>query len=172
MESRDSLWSFFRRSASPIKLRLVLITISAVLVVVTSVYLIGRILHINLTAPTEVPATSTTNQTADPAPDSPAYPFELRNLSLPLAERKSSRMHYAQFTLVLECPTPESRRLMELSRAKLLDTILEVGAAFHAEDFQGPNGYEAFKGALKANLSYLFKENAPQDVFIKDWLMN
>ncbi|MBI4403863.1 MAG: hypothetical protein HY537_06875 [Deltaproteobacteria bacterium] len=100
------------------------------------------------------------------------YPFELRNLSLPFTNRTSSRMAYAQFTIVLDCPTEEAKHYMELNRAKVLDAIFEVGMNFFVEDFDTPEGYKKFKESLSQSLSAIFKAASPRRIDIQDWVIN
>ncbi len=99
------------------------------------------------------------------------YGYDLRNISIPLANRTASQMAYAQFTLKLDCPSADAKRDMEINRAKILDKVFEVATGFYIEDFKNPQGYRRFKDALTASLGSEFKQHGPRAIAIEEWVV-
>lgn len=103
------------------------------------------------------------------------HAYEIKDMSMALLNRKGTRTAYAQFSLMFDCPDADSKHVLEMNRAKLIDGIFEVGGDFILEDFQAPlaaKGFERFKGQIQSRLQTQFKGNAPRVVVLKDWVMN
>jgi len=139
-------------------------------VMVGSSWIIVQVVKVQWSAPAHKEEKQVTHK-AEPAP-SFSYSYELKNISIPLVDRSATRVAYAQFTLLLDCPTKKSRDSMTLHRAKLLDTIFEVASQFYVEDFQTPKGFENFKKKLIASYKKHFEILSPREIAIRDWFMN
>jgi hypothetical protein len=160
------------RSASPgLKLRLGSLLLMAFLVSLASGWAVARIWvwHRTSLVPAEVLLKHRERQRNDTFF---AFPYEIRNVAVPLTDHRNLRSAYAQFTLVLDCPNPESHRLMELNHAKILNTLFETASTFYVEDFETPTGHQSFKGALQANFKVIFKDQSPRDIAFRDWVIN
>jgi len=104
-----------------------------------------------------------------------SYPYEIKDMSIPLTNYKHTRSAFAQFTLILDCPTEEAKKKMVAELPKLLDTILVVGSEFYVEDFSPPlaeKGFARFKSALRTAYAKYLGEDAPREVVLKDWFVN
>src|SRR5262245_37977059 len=105
-----SFWEFFRLASFRVKLRLGFLGLSAILVLVmasTSIFFIAK-------TSLDFSRERQRQLASIPAPAAPAFAFayELRDLSLALGSRDAGRTSYAQFSLVLDCPTEGARREM------------------------------------------------------------
>ena len=98
--------------------------------------------------------------------------YEVAMISIPLVNRSTTRIAYAQFSLTFDCPNERSYRAMELNRAKLLDTIYTVASNFYLEDFDSTNGIQNFKKSLISSYNKYFRELAPRRLTINDWVIN
>lgn len=104
-----------------------------------------------------------------------SFPYEIKDMSIPLTNYKHTRSAFAQFTLILDCPTEEAKKKMVAELPKLLDTILVVGSEFYVEDFSPPlaeKGFARFKHSLRTAYSKYLSEDAPREIVIKDWFVN
>lgn len=165
----ESLWVFFRRSSLWVKLKLSALLSIAACVLFVSAFAIFQILKWKMEN-TPKPVQRELSVKTNPAF---TYVFELKNLSIPLVNRASTRIAYAQFALELDCPSDESKKLMELNRAKTMDRIFEVASQFYVEDFDSvETGSDQFKKRLLALLEKDFKTLSPRQVVFKDWLIN
>lgn len=103
------------------------------------------------------------------------FAYEVKDMSMALLNRKGTRTAYAQFTLIFDCPDEESKHVLEMNRAKIIDGIFEVGGDFTLEEFQAPlaaKGFEKFKKNIQSRLQTQLKDQAPRLVVLKDWVMN
>lgn len=160
-----TLRQFFRSAPYTIKLRLMVVGLLAVAVVLTSSLMIlevwkahARFRPVPKAHPQRMVASEPFSQT-----------YELRKVSLSLSDRSGRRSGYAQFTLVLDLPSPEARRWCELNRAQMIHVILEQGARFQLEDFDTPRGYELLKEALHSAFKERFAQHAPREILLKDF---
>ncbi|NBW98584.1 hypothetical protein EBR03_03335 [bacterium] len=109
------------------------------------------------------------------ASKSTGFPYEINQVSMAIMNRKGTKTAYAQFSLVITCPNEESHKSMVLNRAKLLDTIFNVGSDFYLEDFEGPKTAEsltAFKKRLPEKYQTEFSSRGPSEIVLKDWIVN
>ncbi len=100
------------------------------------------------------------------------YRFELPNFSISLPSRGGGRTAYAQFSLVLDCPTLDSRRQLELNRARLRDTLLTASMPFGQEELRGIQGIGRYKERLLVELRTAFGANAPRDLSLENFLVH
>lgn len=100
------------------------------------------------------------------------YPYEMKALSFALTDRRGVRTAYAQFAIVLDCPSEEARREIELRHAFILDLIQTVAGQFFVEDFATPKGLHSFKAAMLSSLRTHLRRNAPRSIAVRDWLIN
>ncbi|NBT58550.1 hypothetical protein EBT16_07175 [bacterium] len=103
------------------------------------------------------------------------FPYEINQVSMAIMNRKGTKTAYAQFSLVLECPSEEVKKTMALNRAKLLDAIFVVGGNFYLDEFQGENAsktFDKFKADLLAQYKTDFKTASPSHISIKDWVIH
>ena len=61
---------------------------------------------------------------------------------------------------------------MELNRAKLITEIREVVARYRIEDFEVSTGMDSLKQGIRTRLAMSFREHAPKEVFLTDWVLN
>lgn len=109
-----------------------------------------------------------------PAPrevDPFTYTYEVKGVSVPLADRAATRITYATFSLSLDCASPGCRRAMEINRARVLNSLYETATKFYVEDFSGPEGLTPFKAAVSAGLRGAFGELAPRAIAIREWVI-
>ncbi len=99
------------------------------------------------------------------------FRFELPNFSLSLPA-VGGRTAYAQFSLVLDCPTLEARRHLELNRARLRDTVLSASLPFGAAELKAAPGILAYKSRLLTELKSTFGPNAPRDLSLENFLVH
>ena len=103
------------------------------------------------------------------------FPYEIKQVSMAISNEGGTRTAYAQFTLMLDCPNEDSQKLMVLNRAKLLDSIFEVGSTMTIEQFQGvkaPEAFAFFKKRLLEIYKGQFGDLAPREVVFRDWFIN
>ncbi len=169
-ESPSNLWSFFWRSPVFTKLKLCGLLLIAVGMVVGTLILVGAVVRVSFKNSSENDISS--------APilveNHPEFEvnYLLKDISIPLVDRASTKIAYAQFSLMLDCPTNACKRAMELHRPKLLDRIFEVASKFYLEDFAQAKGFEKFKHAFLTTLRKDFNEMAPRQVTIENWVIN
>ena len=167
MSAQETLWQFFGRSPWHIRMRLVFWALVGLAAVLLSAWAIRWILFL-------APQTKEPPGTVFSPEPLPLYShtYEMENISIPLVDRRQRRTGYAQFALVLDCPTPDIRKQMELHRAEMLNAIFEVAAQFYIEDFTSERGFKNFKAQLTAHFHTIFKGNGPREISIKDWVLN
>jgi hypothetical protein len=103
------------------------------------------------------------------------YAYEIKDMSIPLTNKSHTRSAFAQFSLILDCPSEAAKKKMVTELPKLLDSILVVGSEFYVEDFQAPlaeKGFARFKDALRASYAKYLHEDTPREISIKDWFVN
>lgn len=118
-------------------------------------------------APT-VAAQAPTN--APPA-NGKTYDYEMDNLNVTFGAKNNLRVVYAQFSLVVQCPSEACQQWMKMNRASLRDAVFEVAALQNVEDFKNTFGVEKLKTALLTEFQSRFKHNPPSGVLIRDWFM-
>lgn len=170
MATTEKLFPFFRRAPILIKLRLIFLFLLAIAIVASSSWTVYQIATAEDPGPYKGDISSET--TSSPAIQQFTYLYEMKDLSIALTDRRRLRTAYAQFALAFDCPSKDAQTMMGLHRAKILNTINEVAIQFTIDDFKTPLGLQTFKGALKANYKAIFRENAPREIVIRDWLMN
>ncbi len=154
---------------------LVFCVFAAVTTSVLSGWAIGKIVSAMLKASAaEAEAKALATEHHEPVNEGKAfdYPFEMRDVSMPLTDRRKARSAFAQFTIVFDCPTAESVAQMPAHRAKILDAILEAGTHMTTNDFGNRAGFDTFKMHLKVLLENRLGKIAPRDVVINSWAMN
>ncbi len=97
------------------------------------------------------------------------FSYEVKSMVMSLTDKSNSRVAYAQYGLMLDCPSEKARHRMDLDRAKLQNAILEVGGKFRIEDFKGPEGIVKFRVELEKTLQEIFKQDAPRKVAVQNW---
>lgn len=103
------------------------------------------------------------------------FPYEINQVSMAVMNREGTRTAYAQFSLVLDCPSEGSQKTLSMNRAKLVDAIFDVGGNFVLEDFATPKTPETLtklKAQLLEKYQHSFPQEAPRDIVLKDWVIN
>lgn len=103
------------------------------------------------------------------------FPYEINQVSMAVMNREGTRTAYAQFSLVLDCPSEGSQKTLSMNRAKLVDAIFDVGGNFVLEDFATPKTPETLtklKAQLLEKYQHSFPQEAPRDLVLKDWVIN
>lgn len=98
--------------------------------------------------------------------------YEIKNLSLPLKEKSSRQMAEANMTLILDLPSEEAVKMMQLNHAKLLSIALESGEPFSIDDFRTSKGLKLFKKRFLEGISEAFPDVHPNAVLIKEFLIH
>lgn len=162
------LWGFMKTAPLAARLKVMVVLMSGAVVVVSSTWIVSQLLRLQKTGgEIRRPASQNAGEF------SVNLSYELKDVALALSKRgHQGRTSYAQFSLVLDLPSKDSKRLMELNRAKILNTIHEVGSRFNLEDFQYPGIYGDFKSALLAQLQKEFGAEAPSALSIREWVIN
>lgn len=170
IDTTHSLWSFFWKASFWIKLKLVLLIALGISIVVGS----SGAIYVILKSQRKVTLVEEVVKGHPEAESQPefAHSYELKEVSIPLVNRATTRISYAQFTLWLDCPSAEAKKAMELNRPKILDRIFEAASGFYLEDFTQPKGFELFKGSLMKQFKADYKELAPRQIAIQNWLLN
>lgn len=171
----ESFLGFFWRSPFLIKLRLLAVGLFGGGVLVCSTWAVYQLLKVQkLNSPAPAAHAPAGHHDVASVPPAPEYTFnyELKDVSLPLLSRVKKKTYYAQFTLVFDLVDEETKRWWEVNRPQIADVMLEVGHRFRYEDFRDPKGYDKFKKQLKVEYKKAFKNFAPRDVVIKDWILN
>lgn len=173
MES-TSFKEFLKIAPLTTKLKIVALFFSGFLILVVTVFSIKNIWSYyqgpDLTE-------SVLHRSRDVASISPEYThvYEIKDMSVAFMNKKGTRTAYSQFTLIFDCENEECKKNMALQRAKVLDTIFEVGGEFYLEDFSpplAPGGFAKFKSEIIVSLKKHFKSLAPREVVLKDWFLN
>jgi flagellar basal body-associated protein FliL len=97
--------------------------------------------------------------------------YELQGMSISLGNRNQTLAAYAEFNLVLDCPTKDSKKWMEMNRASIRDAIYEATIAFTVEDFSSPEGFVRMKKSIVDVLKGRFGAHAPREVVVRDWVI-
>lgn len=99
------------------------------------------------------------------------YDYEIDGLNVTFGTRNNARVSYAQFSLVIQCPTEECQRWMKMNRASLRDAIFAVSMLQNMESFAKPTGVELFKKELLAEFKKRFPAHPPKNLMIRDWFV-
>lgn len=172
--NQESFIHFFMRVRPAIKVKLTVVFLTAMVITFGSAASIYTILNANrkLTLTEEV--LSKSRKLASEVPEY-TYAYELKDISIPLTNRKHTRSAFAQFTLILDCPNEEAKKNLTAQLPKILDAILVVGSGYYVEDFTPPlaeTGFARFKTEIKTNLAAFLHSAAPREVVLKDWFVN
>lgn len=97
--------------------------------------------------------------------------YELQSMSISLGNRNQTLAAYAEFNLVLDCPTKDSKKWMEMNRASIRDAVYEATIAFTVEDFSSPEGFVRMKKSIVEVLKGRFGAHAPREVVVRDWVI-
>lgn len=154
-----------------VKIQLAFIGLAAAAIVVCSswtIYNLVRVQHFTtLREPAAKPAVPT------PVVAKPyEYVYELKNIAMQVSDRAGRRTGYIQFSLTLEMPNEEAKHWMELNRAKLISTVIDVGNRFTIEDFNKKDGLDTFKDKIAKVYAQQFEGYAPKGITIQDWVLN
>ena len=168
-QSLTSIWQFFRGTNRGNKAKLAGLAFLGIGVVIATAISVGFILKCNHAAVAIVTAEKSA-EVVETVP-SFAFPYEINDISVAVSSRDFSRTAYAQFSLVLDCPSAQARHLMELNRARLLDGIFEVSTDFRLEDLTHPGGLKHFKALLEKKYRKVFQDGAPRQIALNDWLI-
>jgi|GEM_PF-4430985 len=99
------------------------------------------------------------------------YDYEIDNLNVTFGAKNNLRVVYAQFSLVVQCPSEQCLQWMKMNRASLRDAVFEVAALQNVEDFKNTFGVEKLKTALLTEFQSRFKHTPPSGLLIRDWFM-
>jgi flagellar basal body-associated protein FliL len=119
----------------------------------------------------ELGAHGETDRPVAGAKDAFPFPYEIRGMVVPIANRRESTALYAQFSIVFDCPSEAAKETMELSRAKIRSRLFEVAMRFGENDFRTKEGFERFHKAILVELKDAFGEHAPRGVSLRDWML-
>lgn len=100
--------------------------------------------------------------------------YEINQVSMAVMNKKGTKTAYAQFSLVLHCPSEEAKKNLTMNRAKVLDAIFVVGGNFYLDDFQGESAaasFDKFKKQLLEKYKADFNSDAPTQIALKDWVI-
>lgn len=171
--AQETFGVFFREASGSQKAKIGGIFVAGILGVAVSIWAIRAILQAHNG---EDLAEQVLSRVVELPPSAEyTYPYEIKSVSMAVMGQKGNRTAYAQFTLILDCPTEEAQKQVALHRAKLLDAIFEVGSQFYLEDFVGgnaPKSFEKFKAGLMSIYSKSFGKMAPRQVVFRDWFVN
>src|SRR4051812_14672065 len=120
--TRLTFRAFYKTAPLPRRLAMTGVGTAAFLVLLSSVSAISLILRKGIDASAVLKVGPRTPAALAEIPPY-TFRFELPNFSISLPSVSGGRTAYAQFSLVLDCPTLESRRHLELNRARLRDTL-------------------------------------------------
>lgn len=170
--SRLTFKKFYETAPAPRRLAMSALWATAALVIISCFFSISLILRkgIRSVSAPKVSAPRTPAALTEIPPYT--FRFELPNFSISLPSRKGGRTAYAQFSLVLDCPSLESRRHLELNRARLRDTVLSASMPFGQEDLRANQGIGRYKSRLLVELRGTFGANAPRDLSLENFLVH
>lgn len=166
---------FINFASKGTKIKLVALLLMAILVVTAAIFSSVTVWRF-FKGPQPVVSLDVHREVASiPPPEDFSKPYEIKGLSVGFMDRKDTRMAYAQFTLVFNCPTEECKKNLVLNHAKVLDSVFEVSSDFYVEDFSDKDatqGFAHFKSKLADQLKTKFASLAPRGVVIQDWFLN
>jgi hypothetical protein len=171
--TQSSLLGFLRGARPFVKLKVLALLFCAAAVISLTLFSVAWIFKQRHLTPTEQ-VLAKSRKLASVAPDF-TYPYEIKDMSIPLTNRKHTRSAFAQFTLILDCPSEEAKKSLIVNLPKVLDTILVVGSGLYVEDFAPPlseQGFARFKTEIKTSLSAYLQDHSPREILIKDWFIN
>lgn len=175
MAAQDSFGNFIKSAPPPVKKRVLLLLSMAGAFVLGAFITISWIwkLHRGPSLPEAVLESS--RKLAGHEPVSFQHAYEIKDMSMAILNKKGTRTAYSQFTIIFDCATEACLKAMELNRAKLINTIFEVGSDFYVEDFEAPlakTGFKRFKDKLLEKTTEFFGKQGPHVIVFKDWVMN
>lgn len=168
-QTKENWLQYYRRSPLKIKALLVGAVVLSTVVTVTSFYLSWTILTIS-DAQTPRPVAHKAETKEEVIPEY-TYGYEMRDISVPMKDARSRQIAHAQFVLLFDCPTKESRDQMPLHRARILDAINEAASFITISDVKDGTGMSTFKMHLKEILEMRLGKLAPRDVSVKSWFV-
>lgn len=145
-------------------------------ILVTTLFIVIQILRIQVDRVGDVVSPEAEHHEAPPPPLShPVDPFtqsyELQGMSISLGNRNQTLAAYAEFNLILDCPTKDSKRWMEMNRASIRDAVYEATVLFTVEDFSSGEGFSRMKKSIVETLKSRFGAHAPREVAIQNWII-
>lgn len=165
MENVSTVYDF-RTGPWRVKFQLLTVWLCGVAVVLSSIWLIARIVLILLDPAYAPPVIA-------PPPTAPAaaysYFYELKDVTFPIFSKVKNRVMYVRFSLALDCSSAESKTVFDKSKPKILDTVLAIAANFSLEDFADANGFIRFKQQLLTALTKRFPYAPPRQISLEDW---
>jgi hypothetical protein len=170
----SKLFRFIYFGSKNTKLKITLCLVSASLVVTTTLIVLSSLWKM-YKGPTPEPKVLEVSRESEISKEDDFKTYELKHLSVGFMDKKETRMAYAQFSLVFNCPDEACKKNLLLHHAQILDTIFEVGSEFFVEDFVYPSateGFSRFKSKINLQLEKKFANLAPKSVVIQDWFMN
>lgn len=170
--TQEKIFPFFKRVAFPVKLKLLFLWGVGAAVLLASFYVIFTIITFKDDGPVRPRAQEVTEEGQVNEVPAFTYSYNLSPVSIALVDRRKVRTGYAQFNMVLDCPSEKSVHELSLHRAKIMSALNELAVQFNFEDFQSPAGFARFKNAYRDILKGMFHENAPRNIVIRDWLVN
>lgn len=163
---------FFRTSPVKTKIFMVCLLLLAIGVVGSTSWVIHRLLTLNGYLVTDEESSRPQKPSAPPVVPEFSQKYEIEHMSVELPSSVRLQGAHAEFSLVFDCPSEESKRALLLNRARLRDNIFDVAAGFTVEKFQSAGGFQEFKSKILKKLKEFLAENSPRAVAIKDWVMN
>ncbi len=169
-------WPNSRRMAPRNRPMVIVLGLCAVTIFVTTLFIVIQILRIQIQNMGDVVAPAPEPEAHAPVHhEPPAAPFtqtyELQGMTISLGNRNQTLAAYAEFDLVLDCPSKEAKHWMEINRASIRDAVYEATISFTVEDFGAPEGFARVKKSILAALKSRFGDKAPRDVTLRDWVI-
>lgn len=147
----------------------------AVLVSIGAMFAVVSILRVHFSGVSHAPGSPAHTDAADHPPETKAHsfthPYELKKMSIALTDAQGNAGTFAQFTLVLDCPSEASRHWIEVSRSMIRDAVYETASDFRVEHFSNTDGYSQFREHLLQTLRDRMGDQAPSGVSIEDWVL-
>ncbi len=169
--TRLTFQAFYKTAPPPKRMAMNMVIGLALMITISSLSAISIILRQG-SGMTAAPAPSPRTPAALAEIPPYTFRFELPNFSVSLPTRGKRRTAYAQFSLVLDCPTLDSRRHLELNRARLRDAVLSASLPFGEAELRESRGIARYKGQLLSELKTTFGPNAPRDLSLENFLVH
>jgi hypothetical protein len=173
----NSVSNFINFASRATKMKLVAIFVTAVLVVTLSLFSVVTLWRFYREPLKEAEAAHETHRevASKHLPVGFTVSYEIKGMNVGFMDRKDTRMAYAQFNLVFNCPDEACKKNLVLNHAKVLDVIFEVSSDFYIEDFVHPEaqkGFSSFKSRISQQLKKRFASVAPEGLVIQEWFLN
>lgn len=173
----NSVSNFISFASTATKMKLVAILVTAILVVTLGLFSVVTLWRFYRGPQKALQAAHTIHREVASVHllEDFALPHEIKGLSVGFMDRKDTRMAYAQFNLVFNCPSEACKKNLVLNHAKVLDAVFEVSSDFYIEDFVHPEaqkGFSSFKSRISDQLKKRFVSVAPKNLVIQDWFLN